>query len=110
MVLKNILCALFLVLAPTLALAQELDTFTIVIRNHQFEPVETIIPAGKKVKLIIDNQDPTPEEFESHDLNREKVISGGKQGIVFVGPVKKGTYKFVGEFHEATAKGVIIAQ
>jgi hypothetical protein len=29
---------------------------------------------------------------------------------VFVGPLKPGEYKFVGEFNEKTAKGVIVAK
>ena len=88
----------------------ETKEFTIVIKDHLFVPAETKIPAGEKVKLIIDNQDSSPEEFESHDLSREKVISGNSKGIVFVGPLKAGTYKYFGEFNEATAQGVIIAE
>ncbi len=50
--------------------AENVAEFTITIKDHKFIPEETTIPAGKKVKLIIDNQDATPEEFESHDLHR----------------------------------------
>ena len=56
------------------------------------------------------NEDATPEEFESHDLNREKVIAGKSKGIVVIGPLKPGTYSFVGEFHEDTAKGRIVVK
>ena len=83
---------------------------TVVIENHKFTPDRIEIPAGKKVKLGIDNRDATPEEFESHSLKLEKVIPGKSKGIVFVGPVKAGEYKFVGEFNEKTAKGVIVAR
>jgi plastocyanin len=84
--------------------------FNLVIRDHKFQPAELRIPAGKKVKLLIDNQDATAEEFESHALNREKVIPPKSKAVVFIGPVKAGRYPFVGEFHEKTAKGVIIAE
>ena len=83
---------------------------TLVIKDHQFTPSELRVPAGQKVKIIIDNQDATPEEFESHDLNREKVIAAKSKASMFIGPLKAGRYTFVGEFHEATAKGVIIAE
>lgn len=83
------------------------DEFNIVIKNHVFTPEVIEIPAGKKVKLIIDNQDPTAEEFESYDLHREKVIKGNSKGIVILGPLKAGEYKFIGEFNEKTAKGTI---
>lgn len=86
------------------------DSFELTIREHRFEPDVLEIPAGKRVKLLIHNKDATPEEFESHDLNREKVIPGGATGIVYVGPLSPGTYKFFGEFHEATAQGRIIVK
>ena len=84
--------------------------FTLVIKNHKFEPAEIKVPAGQKVKLIVDNQDAFAEEFESHSLNREKVIPARSKATIFIGPLKAGTYPFVGEFHEATAKGVVIAE
>ena len=84
--------------------------FNLIIRDHKFQPAELRIPSGQKVKLVIDNQDSTAEEFESHALNREKVIPPKSKGVVYIGPVKAGRYPFVGEFHEKTAKGVIIAE
>jgi hypothetical protein len=48
--------------------------------------------------------------FESHSLNREKVIAPNAKATIFVGPLKPGRYPFVGEFHEKTAKGVIVAE
>jgi hypothetical protein len=68
------------------------------------------VPANKKVKLVVHNQDTTPEEFESHSLKREKVIPGGAKATILVGPLKPGRYDFFGEFHEATAKGVLVAE
>lgn len=83
---------------------------TIVIQDHKFEPADVKIPANTKVKLIIENRDPTPEEFESHELNREKIIRGGGSAIIFVGPLEPGTYPFFGEFNPETAQGRIIAE
>jgi len=59
---------------------------------------------------VVDNQDPTPEEFESHSMNREKVIPGGKKASIFIGPLKPGRYTFFGEYNEKTAQGVVIAE
>ena len=86
------------------------DTYTISIKDHRFDPATLEVPAGKKLKLIVKNLDATPEEFESHDLKREKVIAGKSQAIMTIGPLKPGTYKFVGEYHEATAQGRIVAK
>jgi len=84
--------------------------FSLVIKNHRFQPTEVTVPAGKKIRLKIESQDSTPEEFESHVLNREKVISGNSSAVILIGPLSPGRYKFVGEFHEKTAQGVIVAQ
>jgi plastocyanin len=98
----------FLLVAGALH-AQEADV-RIVIRDHKFEPSEITVPAGKKLRLVIDNQDATAEEFESYELNREKVVPAKGQVTLFVGPLKPGRYPFFGDFHKETAKGVLIAQ
>jgi hypothetical protein len=94
---------------PALALAQGSEV-KLTIKDHRFSPAEVRVPANQKVRLLVVNEDPTPEEFESHALNREKVIPGRSSATIFIGPLKPGRYEFVGEFHEATAKGVVIAQ
>jgi plastocyanin len=88
--------------------AQEADV-RIVIRDHKFEPSEITVPAGKKLKVVIDNQDATAEEFESYELNREKVVPPKGQATLFIGPLKPGRYPFFGDFHKESAKGVLIA-
>ena len=87
----------------------DIKEFTVVIKDHKFIPEITEVPAGEKVKLIVDNQDPTPEEFESHSMHREKIISGNSKGVIFIGPLKAGEYEFFGEFNEDSAQGKIIA-
>lgn len=86
------------------------EEVTLTIQDHQFQPARVEIPANTRVKLNIQNKDATPEEFESHKLHREKIIPGNSQAIVFVGPLAPGEYPFVGEFHEDTAKGVIVVR
>jgi plastocyanin len=92
------------------AAAAEDHTASLAIKDHRFEPAELVVPAGKRIKLTVKNLDSTPEEFESHELKREKVIPGGAEAIILIGPLKPGTYKFYGEFHEATAQGRIVAK
>ena len=99
--------ALALSLAPATLHAQDL---TLTIKNHRFTPSELKVPAGKRLQLTVVNDDPTPEEFESHAMKVEKVIPGKTKAVVRVGPLKPGRYPFVGEFHEETAKGVLIAE
>ena len=83
---------------------------TLIIRGHRFEPEEVRVPAGQKVKLVVHNQDSTPEEFESYELNREKVAAPGAKVTIYIGPLSPGRYPFFGEFHEKTARGTIVAE
>ena len=87
-----------------------LPIFEIEIRNHLFIPSELTIPANTKVKLVVYNYDTTPEEFESYELNREKVIVGNRKAIIFIGPLPVGDYPFFGEFHPESAQGKVIAE
>ena len=84
-----------------------IETYTIAIKDHQFEPAEVTIPVDTKVKLLVRNLDTTPEEFESDELHREKIIRGNSQAIIFIGPLKPGSYPFFGEFNPKTARGRI---
>jgi len=84
--------------------------FEIEIREHLFYPAELRVPAGQKIKLQVINSDATPEEFESFELNREKVIMGKRKAVIFIGPLRPGQYPYFGEFYPETAQGVIIAE
>lgn len=90
--------------------ALAMEEYSLTIKNHKFSPETITIPANAKVKLIVKNLDSTPEEFESDKLHREKVIQGNGQAVIFIGPLNPGTYPFIGEFHESTAKGQIIVK
>jgi len=80
------------------------------IRDHLFFPSTVEIPANQKVRLFIINNDPTPEEFESYELNREKVIPRNSKTVIFIGPLAPGEYPFFGEFFPKTAQGKVIAR
>lgn len=82
----------------------------IVIENHLFLPSIIKVPSDTKIKLIVHNKDNTPEEFESYELNREKIIIGGQTATIYIGPLAPGEYPFFGEFHPKTALGKIIVQ
>ena len=86
------------------------NDIALAIENHKFSPARIEIPAGQKVRLMVENRDSTPEEFDSSDLRIEKVIPGKSKAPIFVGPLKAGEYKFMGEFNASTAQGVIVAK
>ena len=102
---------LFALLLPFAALADDdALVYTLVLKDHRFQPEELIVPAGKKIKLLIDNRDETSDEFESFALNREKVVPAQGTTTLFIGPLDAGRYPFIGEFYEESAHGVIIAK
>lgn len=105
---KYLIAAMFSLM--TVVASAETQEFRLVIKDHVFQPAEVRVPANTKVILVIENQDSTPEEFESHDMHREKMIAGNKTVSIKVGPLKPGRYAFFGEFNEDTAKGVVIAE
>lgn len=79
----------------------------LVIKDHIFTPNVIKVPKNQRVKLTIINEDDTIEEFDSPDLNREKIIPAGGKAQVILSPLLPGSYKFTGEFNSETAYGVI---
>jgi hypothetical protein len=92
------------------AFAEDPVQMTIVIKDHKFDPADLKVPAGKVIELTVDNQDPTPEEFESATLKVEKVIPGSSKGKVRFGPLKPDVYLFIGEFNQPGARGTVTAE
>jgi len=107
--MKKYFMVVIALLASSLVAAKT-PIIEITIKDHLFYPSELVIPANKKVKLLVINADETAEEFESYELNREKIITGNSKSIIFIGPLPAGRYPFFGEFYPKTAQGVIIAQ
>jgi len=104
------LAALSLSVWAGAARAGDTPEFELTIKDHRFEPEAIHVPAGVQFKLVVHNTDPTSEEFESYELNRERVIPGDTTANIYIGPLDPGTYPFFGEFNQSTAKGQIIAE
>lgn len=105
---------LALVLSLALALAalpaRAADNPQLIIKDHRFQPERLEVPAGVKLKLMVRNEDDTAEEFESPELNREKIVPAGQEIAVTLGPLDPGRYRFFGDFHQQTAQGVLVAK
>ena len=104
------LCLAAAALISLAAAPARADDPQVEFRNHTVTPERVEVPAGQKFKLIVKNSDATAEEFESGALKREKVVAGGSTATVLLGPLAPGEYPFVGEYHEDTAHGVIVAR
>ena len=77
--------------------------------GHKFSPSTVTVKAGEKVALSITNAGSDAAEFESSELNREKVIQPGKTVTIYVGPLAPGSYPFFDDFDSA-ASGTIVAK
>ncbi|MGA9666961.1 MAG: cupredoxin domain-containing protein [Gallionella sp.] len=86
------------------------EDYVLTLKDNQFSPKELTVPAGQKIKITVKNQDATPAEFESSDLNREKVVGANSEITVFIGPLDAGSYGFFDDFHRDTTTGTIIAK
>jgi plastocyanin domain-containing protein len=106
--MRSVLLAICLLFAG--AAVARADDYVLTIKDHRFTPTEIKVPANQRVMITVINDDATPEEFDSSALKVEKVIAGKSKAVVRIGPLKPGTYAFIGEYNEATAKGIVIAE
>jgi hypothetical protein len=92
------------------AASAEEATLTLTLKNHKFDPLEPVVPAGVRVKLTATNADDSPAEIESGDFKLEKVVPPGKTVTVTIGPLKPGTYELYDEYHEDESKTKLTAK
>lgn len=76
---KLVFISMFLFYLVSNSASAQRQEFALVLKNHLFYPAEITIPANKKIRLIIENQDSSIEEFDSFSLNREKYFSQNKK-------------------------------
>jgi uncharacterized cupredoxin-like copper-binding protein len=98
------------VIVAVAGVARALDEIPLTIENNRFSPDEVKVKAGAPFVLVVTNKDKTPEEFESKELRIEKVVPPGKTLRINVRALKPGTYPFIGDYHQQTAKGRIVAE
>jgi hypothetical protein len=91
------------------ALAEDAPSYTLEIHEREFAPARLVIPPATRVKLLVTNARSVPAEFESFDLNREKVVPPGATVTVWVGPLALGTYKVFDDFNSATTGWIVVA-
>ncbi len=103
-------CLAILSIRPPVAVAEDMPTLQLTVKDGHFYPETVEAPAGKKFRIVVKNEGSSPEEFESLELRKETVLAPGVTRSVVFAPMKPGTYKFFGDFHPDTAKGRIIVK
>ena len=106
--MKLLLLAFALAATPLAARAD--DTIEVHLKNHKFTPSVIKVKANKPSMIVLHNDDDSADEFDSAALKIEKVVPGRAKGSIRVRALAPGKYPFMGEFHAATAQGVVIAE
>jgi Cupredoxin-like domain len=106
--MTRLLFTAVLVAAATPALAG--GPIAVTLQNHRFTPSEIHVKANTPTIIALTNKDPTAEEFDSTALKVEKVVAGNSKGNVRIRALAPGRYPFMGEYHSATAQGVVVAE
>lgn len=105
--MRGFFIAASLMLAGFSVQAGEMPEYRLVLSHHRYQPVELKVPAGIKFRLVVENRDTTPEEFESTEFSREEIVMPNSSARIYVGPLAAGHYKFFGDFHQDTAQGAL---
>ncbi len=83
-----------------------------VLRYHdgRFEPDELVVKAKTPFRVRVVNAAPEAIEFESFELNRERVVLPGAEIVVYLPALDPGSYKFFDDFHHGAGEGTITAK
>lgn len=108
--IKRLMCITVLIAGVTAVTARAADgddEYHLVFnKDQQFQPANLEIPPDKRVRLIVENRSSAPAEFESFELNREKIVVPNGRIIIYLGPLDPGVYNYFNDFNRDT-KGTI---
>jgi hypothetical protein len=108
--MNRLVVALALIAFPLANPAFAEDSIVVHLKNHRFTPSVIKVKANKPSMIVLHNDDDSADEFDSASLKIEKVVPGRAKGNIRVRALAPGKYPFMGEFHAATAQGVVIAE
>ncbi len=79
-------------------------------QKGRFEPMSLSVPANQPVQIKVVNRGDSAIEFESFELNRERVVQPGQTITVYLRPLSAGTYHFFDDFHHDAGQGTLEAK
>src|SRR2546428_10447403 len=95
-----VLVAMGLAMVAGPALAADPPEVALLIENGKFQPDEVKVKANAPFILVITNKGVKAAEFESKDLQTEKVVPAGKTVKVRIRALKAGRYHLFAEFNK----------
>ena len=84
-------------------------TVPLAVHDAGFEPARVKTPTGARIRLEVTNQTSSAIEFESFELNRERVIQPGQKVAVYLSGLSAGQYEFFDDFHPER-KGLLVVE
>ncbi len=92
------------------ALADDLATYEVVLKNHAFAPAEIHVPTGKPFFVLVTNQNDAADEFEMLIPAVEKGLQPGGQVRIRMRPLGVGRFSFFGESDPDNEKGAFVSE
>jgi Cupredoxin-like domain len=99
--------AALLLSAAVLARADDVAV-PLAVHDGGFAPAEIKTPSGAKIRLDVTNQTAAAIEFESFELNRERVVPPGQTVAVYVSGLSPGRYEFFDDFHQERRGALVV--
>ncbi|HUO05879.1 MAG TPA: cupredoxin domain-containing protein [Candidatus Binataceae bacterium] len=86
------------------------DSPEIRFQGGRFEPAVLTLPVNTPTKLRVVNAGDAAIEFESFELNRERVVQPGQAITVYIPALGSGSYGFFDDLHHAVPAGKIVVR
>jgi hypothetical protein len=80
------------------------------IQDGRFEPATLVVEARTAFRLKVVNTGKDAVEFESFELNRERVVAPGQEVVVHLPALEPGSYRIFDDFHRDAGQGTIQAR
>lgn len=92
------------------AFSNTTQQLTLHFNDGVLSPATLTARSDSPIDLLIINDGLTAEEFDSHELSREKVVAPGSSAVVHLRVLAAGEYAFQGERHSATMQGKLVVK
>ena len=97
-------------LSSGVALADDLTTYQITLKDHRFTPAEIHVPTGKPFLVVVTNANDAADEFEMLLPALEKPLQPGQQGKLRIRPLGPGRFPFFGESDPDNEQGAFVSE
>ena len=90
--------------------ADEMPTYTLLLKDHKFTPSEIHVASGKPFVVVVTNATGEADEFEMLLPAVETGLAPGEQRSVRIRPLAPGRFPFFGESDPDSEKGAFISE